>query len=126
MSAETSAGTTTGISRRETIARLNDRCRMGFDRSARTVITRTCLATFGGDNTAAEILAQARILAAIRKHRFPQGDRSERDRGEIEYEGQAVYFAIDAYDLDLQYGPDDPADASVTRRILTIMMRGDL
>jgi hypothetical protein len=35
-----------GMSEREIIARLNDRCRHGLDRTGRTVITRTCLGTF--------------------------------------------------------------------------------
>jgi hypothetical protein len=119
--------TSTGpASHTEAVARLNDRCRMGYDRTARTVITRTCLATFSLGDRMSEILAQSRILAAIRKHRFPQDDRSERDRGQVEYEGQCVYFAIDAYDLDLVFGSEDPSDASVTRRVMTIMVREDL
>ncbi|KPH63563.1 DUF3768 domain-containing protein [Novosphingobium sp. ST904] len=113
-------------SRTEIIGRLNDRCRLGLDRTARTVITRNCLATFSNGERMSEIVAQARILAAVRAHRFPQDDRSERDRSQVEYEGQTIYFAIDAYDLDLRYGSDDAADASLTRRVMTIMVREDL
>ncbi|WP_431311969.1 DUF3768 domain-containing protein [Sphingomonas lacusdianchii] len=116
---------TTTVSRDEMIARLNDRCRNGLDRTSRTVITRSCLATFGKGNKAAEIVAQARILAAIRRHAFPADD-STRDRGSITFEGETVYFTIDAYDLDLSYGSPDPANASVTRRVMTIMLREDL
>ncbi|GGN55609.1 hypothetical protein B2G71_19675 [Novosphingobium sp. PC22D] len=114
------------LSRREILARLNDRCRHGLDRNARTVMTRTCLGTFAGDSKVNELVAQAQILAAIRKFVYPADDRSEHDRGQIEYQGHTVYFAIDAYDTNLEYGSPDPADASVSRRVMTIMMRDDL
>lgn len=116
----------TDVARAEAIARLNDRCRLGLDRTARTVITRTCLATFGEDNKINQIMAQAQILSAIRHYRYADNDRSPHDRGSVAYLGETVYFAIDAYDLALEYGSPDPADASVTRRVMTIMMREDL
>ena len=37
-----------------------------------------------------------------------------------------VYFRIDYYDPDLAHGSEDPTDASVTRRVLTMMLREDL
>jgi hypothetical protein len=46
----------------ETIARLNDRCRQGLDRTARITVTRTCLATLSTDTLASEAVAQARLL----------------------------------------------------------------
>jgi len=117
---------TADAQRAEVIARLNDRCRLGLDRTGRVVITRTCLGTFSDGKGPSQIVAQAEILAAIRRHRFPNDDTSPRDRGHVEYRGTKVYFAIDAYDLDLVYGSEDPADASVTRRVMTIMVREDL
>lgn len=119
------ATATAGMSEREIIARLNDRCRHGLDRTGRIVITRTCLGTFA-DSTMAELVAQAQILAEVRKFTYPEGDRTERDRGQIEYRGTTVYFKIDAYDADLEWGSPDPTDASVTRRVMTIMVREDL
>lgn len=114
------------VTRRETIAHLNDRCRLGLDRTAQTVITHSCLAAFGAGNAVAEAAHQLRILAAIRAVRFADDDATERDRGQIAYEGETVYFAIDAYDLYLRYGSEDPADPRVTRRVMTIMLREDL
>ncbi|MYL99709.1 DUF3768 domain-containing protein [Novosphingobium sp. FGD1] len=114
-----------GMSEREIIARLNDRCRHGLDRTGRTVITRTCLGTFA-NNPVAEVVAQAQILAEVRKFTYPDDDRTERDRGQIEYRGTTVYFQIDAYDANLKWGSPDPTDASVTRRVMTIMVREDL
>ena len=37
-----------------------------------------------------------------------------------------LYFKIDYFDQDLKFGSDDPADASITHRILTIMTKADL
>lgn len=109
-----------------TIARLNDRCRQGLDRTARIMVTRACLGTFAPGSGSMAILVQARLLAAIRRHEFTDDDIRERDRGNFEFEGTRVYFKIDYYDVDLSYGSEDPADASVTRRVLTIMLREDL
>jgi hypothetical protein len=69
---------------------------------------------------------QARLYAAIRHYVFADGDAAERDRGNFEFEGTTVYFKIDYYDAAFEYGSEDPADASITRRVLTIMVREDL
>jgi len=106
------------------IARLNDRCRHGLDRTARIMVTRSCLGTFVCGDGAMEIVVQARLYAAIRHHVF--ADAAERDRGNFEFEGTTVYFKIDYYDAAFEYGSEDPADASITRRVLTIMVREDL
>jgi hypothetical protein len=110
----------------EQIARLNDRCRQGFDPSARIVVTRSCLARLNADGgIAGDILAQAGLLAAVRACRFQQGDGPERDFGAFDFRGQRIFFKIDYYDRDLAFGSDDPADASITRRVLTIMLAED-
>ncbi len=108
------------------IARLNDRCRQGLDRTARIMVTRTCLGTFASGDGTMEIVVQANLYAAIRHHVFADADAAERDRGNFEFEGTTVYFKIDYYDAAFQYGSEDPADASITRRVLTIMVREDL
>ena len=108
------------------IARLNDRCRQGLDRTAWIMVTRTCLGTFASGDGAMEIVVQARLYAAIRHHVFADADAAERDRGNFEFEGTTVYFKIDYYDAAFEYGSEDPADASITRRVLTIMVREDL
>ena len=109
-----------------TIARLNDRIRQGLDRTARIMMTRTCLGTFASDDRADAIIVRAQLLAAIRRHDFPDIEARERDRGSFTFRDTNVYFRIDYYDADLAYGSEDPADASVTRRVLTIMLREDL
>lgn len=46
----------------------------------------------------------------------------EHDFGSFEHDGHRVAFKIDYYDLSLTYGSENPADASVTRRVMTIML----
>ena len=113
------------LSRAEAIARLNDRARLGYDRSARIVITRTCLETFCSGDTASQILGQAALLQVMRKHEFVNDAHGERDFGEFQFRGRRVWFKFDYFDLDLAYGSDDPTDASKTRRVITIMFPED-
>ena len=117
--------TIAALSRAETVARLNDRARLGFDRSARIVITRTCLASFSTGDSASAILAQAELLNAMRKHAFDNDAHGERDFGEFQVRERRVWFKIDYYDLALEYGSNDPSDASKTRRVITIMLPED-
>lgn len=116
----------TATSRDEAIATLNDRCRLGLDRTARILITRSCLGTFANGSTADGLIAQAQLMSAVRRHDFAEADAVVRDRGQFEFRGTTVFFKIDYYDLALDYGSENPADASITTRVLTIMLREDL
>lgn len=88
------------ITATERIARLNDRCRQGLDANARIMVTRNCLARLSGEGIA-EILAQAELLAAVRRYSFKPGDGPERDFGAFDLQGQRVLFKIDLYDPGL-------------------------
>lgn len=108
------------------IAALNDRVRFGLDRNARIVMTATCLATLAGDDRmASEALAQAEVLAAVRRYIFRPDDGAERARGEFVVGGTTVRFTIDYYDLSLEWGSEDPANAAVTTRVMTVMLPCD-
>lgn len=46
----------------------------------------------------------------------------EHDFGSFDVEGQIIFFKIDYYDRTLKCGSPDPSDASLTRRVITIML----
>lgn len=85
--------------RLEQIARLNDRTRLGLDRSARIVITRNCLERLAESEGAPEetIVLQARLMAAFRHCTFSE-DSPERDFAAIEFLGRKVWMKIDLYE----------------------------
>lgn len=45
----------------------------------------------------------------------------EHDFGSFDYKGQKIMFKIDYYDRNLQYLSEDPADSTITNRVMTIM-----
>ncbi|MCW1431999.1 DUF3768 domain-containing protein [Novosphingobium sp. JCM 18896] len=108
----------------ETIARLNDRARQGLDRTARIVITANLLAQISDGTFPGDVVAQARVMKAARECTFTSSS-PERDFSSFEIDGVQACLKIDYYDLCLEFGSDDPADASVTRRVITIMARED-
>jgi hypothetical protein len=68
---------------------------------------------------------QLTILDAVAK--FDTFDESndpygEHDFGALEVEGERLFWKIDYYDRDLSAHSPDPADPSVTTRVLTIML----
>jgi len=46
----------------------------------------------------------------------------EHDFGSFEAEGKTIFFKIDYYDKNLSGHSDDPADPTITERVLTIML----
>jgi hypothetical protein len=46
----------------------------------------------------------------------------EHDFGAFNFDGSEVIFKIDYYDKTLQYHSPDPADPSVTERVITVML----
>ncbi len=46
----------------------------------------------------------------------------EHDFGALEVDGQVIFFKIDYYDKALVYHSPDPADPSVTERVITMML----
>ncbi|BAU92606.1 hypothetical protein MPPM_4001 [Methylorubrum populi] len=56
----------------------------------------------------------------------PDNDpHDERDFGALEAAGERVMFKIDCYDRSGRFASPDPADTSVTFRVLTIMLAGE-
>lgn len=53
----------------------------------------------------------------------PDNDpHGEHDFGAVTIEGYRVFWKIDYYDPTLQCGSEDPANPTVTKRVLTIML----
>jgi hypothetical protein len=46
----------------------------------------------------------------------------EHDFGAFEADGHMIYFKIDYFDRELSMHSPDPADPSVTQRVITIML----
>jgi hypothetical protein len=46
----------------------------------------------------------------------------EHDFGAFDFDGTPILFKIDYYDKSLEFGSPDPADPTVTERIITIML----
>lgn len=49
----------------------------------------------------------------------------EHDFGSFEHVGEMLFWKIDYYAKDLESGSENPADASMTTRVLTIMLASE-
>jgi hypothetical protein len=99
-----------------TIRKLNDQFRQSL-RGGVLVMTAGVIA-LGQDR-------QLKILEAVAKFDLFEEENdphSEHDFGALEVEEDRLFFKIDYYDQDLSAHSPDPADPSVTKRLLTIML----
>ena len=99
----------------ERIQALNDSFR-------RTFTGGTVVLTQGVDALAPTM--KAKVLQCVRHFdRFDSYNdpHREHDFGSFEIEGERFFFKVDYYDLDMQAGSEDPADAAKTTRVLTVM-----
>jgi|SRR5580704_12164208 hypothetical protein len=95
---------------------LNDRLRKNFDEGM-AVITNG-VAALGVD-------AVARIVKTIGVYDdfCHQNDpHEEHDFGVFEADGNTIFFKIDYYDRTLTHHSSDPADPTVTSRVITVML----
>ena len=103
------------LDRTRAIRVLNDNFRSTF-------VGGRVLMTAGVDALPTDI--KALVLFAVQSFRNFTKDNDphgEHDFGIFEIEGEPYFFKIDYYALDLSGGSEDPADPSVTTRVLTIM-----
>lgn len=121
------------LTRAERIARLNDLARRAMGIACVVVATEGILALSEADQSRLRELVET--FDAFTPDNDPYG---ERDFGAI-YQGLGgvwstlrpadvavtVFWKVDAYDLDLRFGSEDPADPAVTRRVLTIMLASE-
>lgn len=72
------------------------------------------------DDTREEIITKVRCFDAFGEDNDPYG---EHDFGAFDQDGVGkVFWKIDAYDPTLTMGSADPADPTLTRRVLTILL----
>ena len=69
-------------------------------------------------DTKARVLLAVQSFSNFTKDNDPHG---EHDFGSFEIEGETYFFKVDYYALDMNGGSENPADPSVTTRVLTIM-----
>jgi hypothetical protein len=106
------------------VARLNDAFRASISGAdgppGRVVVTRAVAAS--GEDFVARALEAVRTFAAFTADNDPNG---EHDFGAISVDGVTLWFKIDVYDADYEYGADDPADPVASRRVLTVLLPDD-
>ena len=121
------------LSRAERIARLNDLARRAMGIASVVVATEGIRALPEADQSRLRGLVET--FDAFTPDNDPYG---ERDFGAI-YQGVegvwsvsrpvvvavTVFWKIDAYDRELRFGSEDPADPAMTRRVLTIMLASE-
>lgn len=121
------------LSRAEQIARLNDLLRRAMGIASVVVATEGIRALSDADQSRLRELVET--FDAFSPHNDPYG---ERDFGAIDRRldgvwstsrtidvALIVFWKIDAYDRDLRFGSEDPADPAMTRRVLTIMLASE-
>ena len=71
-----------------------------------------------GDGFMAEAVRATGTFDTFEPENDPEGWH---DFGAVEIRGETVFWKIDLYDQDYSMGSSDPANVSVTRRVLTIL-----
>jgi hypothetical protein len=104
------------VPRAEQIARLDDtlRCK-GL--GGRIMITRGVRALPDFD-----VLTLLTALAAFDGFDVDNDPHGERDFGDVEVTGVSCLWKVDYYDRAFQFASADPADPTITERVLTVML----
>lgn len=101
------------------IRTLNDQLRTTFS-GGRVMMTQGVNAL--ADETLAKVLRTVREFDDFGEDNDPYGTH---EFGMFELEENRIMFKIDAYDENLEYGSSNPADPSVTNRVLTILLASE-
>jgi len=100
----------------EAIRALNDALRQNFREG-------TAVMTVGVAALGAEAVARiVKTIAVYDDFCHANDPYEEHDFGSFEVDGQTVFFKIDYLDKTLASHSPDPADPSVTERVITIML----
>lgn len=100
----------------QAISELNDKFRRSFV-GGRVVMTA------GVANLSDQMRADVvRTVQAFDTFSADNDPHAEHDFGSFDLAGQKFFWKIDYYDESLQFGSDNPADPTVTVRVLTVML----
>jgi Protein of unknown function (DUF3768) len=98
------------------IRALNDELRQNF--SERAAVITPGIAALGAQAVARIV----KTIAVFDDFCHANDPHQEHDFGAFDADGRRVMFKIDYFDDTLTYHSPDPADPSVTRRVITIML----
>ena len=100
----------------EAIRALNDELRQNLT-------TGTAFMTAGVAALGAEAVARiVKTIAVYDDFCHANDPYEEHDFGSFEVDGHTIFFKIDYFDKALAFHSPDPADPSVTERVITIML----
>ncbi|WP_420860330.1 DUF3768 domain-containing protein [Algirhabdus cladophorae] len=107
---------------KQTIRDQNDKFR-ALDPSipGRVLFTQGIQALVSDDdaNTAEDLMSAIKTFDDFSTDNYPHG---EHDFGSLTYNGTRIFWKIDLYDQDFQFGSEEPANLEKTQRVLTIML----
>lgn len=100
-----------------------DRIRMLNDRLRRNLIGGTAVMTPGIAALGSEAIQRlVRTIATFDDFCAANDPNGEHDFGAFTFDGVEVFFKIDYFDNDLNCHSPDPADPTVTERVITLML----
>src|SRR5262245_18971514 len=103
--------------RAKKIAALNDKFRKGLPAGGRVYLTR------GVNEKGPEFVAKA-LAKVIAFDEFTEDNdpHHEHDFGSFKLDDEKLFWKIDYYDLQAEFGSEDPSDPKNTLRVMTIML----
>jgi hypothetical protein len=105
------------MTNRDTVRQLNDAFRQTF-LGGRVTVT----ASLAERPDLDDILRRVQLFSDFNEANDPW---HEHDFAAFDHGNDKMFFKIDYYDLTLTNGSPDPADASVTTRVMTIMLASE-
>lgn len=103
-----------------------DRVRMLNDQLRQHLLGGNAVMTPGIAALGAEAVQRLiRTIATFDDFCTASDPHGEHDFGAFNYEGVEVFFKIDYYDKDLKFHSPNPADPTVTERVITLMLANE-
>ncbi len=99
-----------------TIADLNDCFRQNYLGLGKIVVTH--LVSQMSIEQEGALMLMVRSFNAFNEDNDPHG---EHDFGVVELEHESYFWKIDYYDVNYEYGSEDPSNIQTTRRVMTVM-----